>query len=286
MTADYYVAALPVEVMALLLTPELREAAPSMANIDRLKVAWMNGIQFYFAREVPITHGHAIYADLPWALTSVSQRQFWRGVDLSEYGDGRVKGILSVDISDWETPGILYGAPAKECTPEEVKNEVWAQLLAHLDGPTQRALIQAEVLHWFLDPDIEYPNPSECTNLEPLLINTIGSLADRPRAYTEIMNLFLAADYVRTNTDLACMEGANEAARRAVNALLKRTGSEEKPARIWRLEEPAIFRRMKRWDKLVYERGMPHSMPKAVRAVIGQSLRVGRRKRKRQHRAA
>ena len=58
--ADYYVAALPVEKMALLMTPELKEAAPSMANIDKLKVAWMNGMQFYFAHEVPIIHGHAI----------------------------------------------------------------------------------------------------------------------------------------------------------------------------------------------------------------------------------
>jgi uncharacterized protein with NAD-binding domain and iron-sulfur cluster len=35
-----------------------------------------------------------------------------------------------------------------------------------------------------------------------------------------IPNLFLASDYVRTHTDLATMEGANEAARRAVNGLL------------------------------------------------------------------
>ena len=37
-------------------------------------------------------------------------------------------------------------------------------------------------------------------------------------------NLFLAADYVRTYTDLATMEAANEAARRAVNGILKASG--------------------------------------------------------------
>ena len=42
----------------------------------------------------------------------------------------------------------------------------------------------------------------------------------RPEAATAIPNLFLASDYVRTHTDLATMEGANEAARRAVNAIL------------------------------------------------------------------
>ena len=42
---------------------------------------------------------------------------------------------------------------------------------------------------------------------------------------TRIPNLFLASDYVRTHTDLATMEGANEAARRAVNGILDATGS-------------------------------------------------------------
>src|SRR4029453_19338144 len=49
-TADYYVAALPVEVMTSLLTEELKAAAPSIANIGRLLTAGRNGIQFYLAR--------------------------------------------------------------------------------------------------------------------------------------------------------------------------------------------------------------------------------------------
>jgi len=47
--------------------------------------------------------------------------------------------------------------------------------------------------------------------------------------FAEIPNLFLASDYVKTNTDVACMEAANEAARRAVNALLDREGSSAGP---------------------------------------------------------
>jgi uncharacterized protein with NAD-binding domain and iron-sulfur cluster len=265
---DYYVAALPVEVMTALLTPELTQAAPSLANLNRLRTAWMNGIQFYLAHEVPMIHGHAIYADSPWALTSVSQHQFWEGVNLDAYGDGQVGGILSVDISDWETPGLLYGRPAKECTAEEIKNEVWAQILTHLDRPAQQALTASRVLNWSLDPDIQFPNPSQATNLEPLLINTIHSLADRPEAQTEIPNLFLAADYVRTHTDVACMEAANEAARRAVNALLVTAGSDAASAGVWPLVEPALFRRWKEWDQLVFEQGAPHSLSRAVGAAL------------------
>jgi uncharacterized protein with NAD-binding domain and iron-sulfur cluster len=274
-TADYYVAALPVEVMTALLTEDLKRAAPSMANIGRLRTAWMNGIQFYLARRAPIVHGHIVYVDSPWALTSVSQDQFWHSIDLSEYGDGEVKGILSVDISDWETPGLLYGKPARECDPVEIKNEVWLQILAHLDAEGQQQLTRAKIMRWFLDPSIVYPTPSRAVNLEPLLINTVGSLAHRPHAWTEIPNLFLAADYVRTGTDLACMEAANEAARRAANALLDRAESPAPRAAIWPLTEPSIFRRFKEWDRLVFERGERHSWTKAAWAAFRQWLPFG-----------
>jgi uncharacterized protein with NAD-binding domain and iron-sulfur cluster len=269
-TADYYVAALPVEVMTSLLTDDLKAAAPSLANIGRLRTAWMNGIQFYLGRRAPIVNGHIVYCDSPWALTSVSQDQFWGGVDLTEYGDGEVKGILSVDISDWDTPGMLYGRPARECDPVEIKNEVWLQILAHLDADGQRQLKDARIMRWFLDPSIVYPNPSRATNLEPLLINTAGSLADRPHAWTEIPNLFLAADYVRTHTDLACMEAANEAARRAVNALLERAESAAPRVAVWPLTEPALFGRLKEWDRIVFGQGRSHSLPRAVWEAVRQ----------------
>ena len=108
------------------------------------------------------------------------------------------------------------------------------KLSLNVDGAV---ILEDEVLHsWFLDTDIQFDNPDHaCTNMEPLLINRVGTWDDRPEAYTAIPNLFLAADYVRTNTNLATMEGANEAARRAVNAILKQDGSKEKPCEIWEM---------------------------------------------------
>jgi len=74
-------------------------------------------IQFYLSKDEPLVNGHVIYLDSPWALTSISQRQFWNKVELSQYGDGTVNGILSVDISDWEAPGVglasLHGNAAR-----------------------------------------------------------------------------------------------------------------------------------------------------------------------------
>jgi uncharacterized protein with NAD-binding domain and iron-sulfur cluster len=245
-TADHYVAALPVEVMRQLAGPPLRALDPAFARLDRLVTRWMNGVLFYLDRDVPLEHGHAVYIDSEWALTSISQAQFWKDVDLGRYGDGRVQGILSIDVSNWEEPGRRTGKIAMRCTPEEIRREVWGQLVDHLEDE----LDERRVITWFLDPAITFPNPTEAANLEPLLINTAGSWADRPGVTTKLPNLYLAADYVRTNTDLATMEAANEAARRAVNAILERSGSSASRCAIYTLPEPAVLRPARRVDEL------------------------------------
>src|SRR5213078_886974 len=148
-------------------------------------------------------------------------------------------------------PGNFGGRPAMSAVSrEEIKEEVWAQLKAALNGAGDVRLDDGNLVDWFLDPDIHLPNPGTVTNVEPLLINHVGSLAARPEAFTEIGNLFLASDYVRTYTDLATMEGANEAARRAVNGILDATRSRAPRCGVWPLREPAIFKPAQLLDKL------------------------------------
>ena len=253
-TADYYVAALPVEVMTELMTDDLARAAPSLADIDKLETNDMVGIQYLLSEDMPLAHGHELYPDSPWALTSISQQQFWNSYDISEHTDGEIGGVLSVIVSDWNSPGIVYNRPASDCTPEQIKTEVWAQMSNHL---TQEQLDEANIVDWTLPPSIEAVN-GQIQNREPLLINTAGSLRHRPEADTEIGNLVLAADYVRTNTDLACMEGANEAARRATNAIINHAGLRANPCEVWNHPEPSIFKPAKRHDAINYRMGLPH----------------------------
>ncbi len=258
--ADWYVSALPVEKIAGLLTDQLRMADPALAAVDGLSqyVAWMNGIQYYLTREVPVLHGHVLYVDAPWALSSISQSQFWPDVDFASFGDGKVRDSFSVDISDWDTPG-LCGKPARACTREEIAKDVWRQLRASLNtGGVLR--LSDNLLHsWFLDPGIVFDPQTGVTqaNLDPLLVNSAGTWRQRPQAATSLPNLFLASDYVQTNTDLACMEGANEAARRAVNAILERSGSSRPPCQIWSLPEPEVFARWRRDDLARFRQGKP-----------------------------
>src|SRR5204863_4805061 len=135
------------------------------------------------------------------------------------------------------------GKTAKECTSEEIKTEVWEQLKRSLNYGDTVILRDEQLLRFSLDPDIRIRQGLDGTaaNEEPLLVNLVDSWKLRPEAVTRIPNLFLASDYVRTNTDLATMEAANEAARRAVNGILKVSGSNALPCPVWDLHEPEIF---------------------------------------------
>lgn len=262
---DYYVVALPLEILVPevaavrdpswgpdLLTPEMIKADPGLGELHNLETRWMNGVMFYLRKDAPIGHGHTIYIDSEWALTSISQQQFWPDVDLSRRGDGRSKGILSVDVSDWTAPGT-NGKAAMHCNQQEIAREVWTQLREHLNDDRVGELVDGEQPPAFIDPAIEWPNPNRTANLEPLLINTPGSWKWRPEAVTGVENMFLAGDYVRTYTDLATMEGANEAGRRAVNGILEASGSPASPCDVWRLREPLPMAPVRAADRMWLE---------------------------------
>ena len=256
--ADHYVAAVPVERMLPLVSAAVKEADPALADLHRLHTEWMSGLQFFLSEPVPIVHGHLALVDSPWALTAIAQQQFWPHTDLARFGDGRVREVLSVVVADWDTPGTVVRKPARECSREEIRAEVWAQLKAHVNGRGRETLRDAALVDWFLADSIAHRADGTVVNREPLLVNTAGSWQYRPEAVTRIPNLFLAADYVRTHTDIATMEAANEAARRAVNGVLAAAGAAAPPCRIWDLDEPAVFKPLRLLDRRRLERGLPH----------------------------
>jgi 15-cis-phytoene desaturase len=257
-TGNWFVAALPVEALALLLTNDLVRSAPELATIPLLaqNVRWMNGIQYFLNKEVDVIHGHVLYVDSPWAITSISQGQFWRR-PVSDYGDGTAHGILSVDISDWTEPGSFNPAWAMNLDAASIAGEVWDELKRSLNVGGTVVLTDTMKAGWFLDTDIVMPNPHPTINLEPLFINTPSSWALRPKPETSIANFFLASDYVQTSTDLACMEAANEAARRAVNALLLRAKTAAPQCRLFSMEMPALLAPWRCHDKRRFEQREP-----------------------------
>lgn len=285
-TADYYIAAVPLEAAVDLVTPEMASYdEKQIANLRKIKnmrladssavlsdreqaskmTDWMVGIQFFLREDVPLVRGHVFYPDSPWALSSISQAQFWHesglGLFRQRYGNGEVGGVLSVDISDWNQKGTFVRKPAKLCTAEEIRHEVWEQIKRGINAADKNALTDALLYGCNLDQDLEFPaeSPDKPRNTSPLLVHPPGSFHLRPTAETGIHNLMLASDYVQTETILACMEGANEAARRAVRAILRRDGLDEQRCALWDLKEDSLFDRAKQIDEVAFRTGRVRS---------------------------
>jgi len=275
-TADYYIAAMPLEVAVNLISDEMAsfdelsklrvirergyaDSSNVVADGEMKMTDWMVGIQYYLREDVPLVRGHVFFPDSPWALSAISQAQFWalsgEGRLRTRYGDGSAGGILSVDISNWNREGNFIKKPAKHCTREEIKTEVWEQLKAGLRGQNGALLADDLLLdHVNLDQEILFPEDRQGMpqNGCPLLVHPPNSWKLRPKAATGIDNLMLASDYVQNETILACMEGANEAARLAVKAIHEREGGAYNRVNM-PLTEPAIFDRAKEIDRIAYD---------------------------------
>ncbi len=255
-TADHFVSAMPVEHARRTWNARVRAADPRLARCDRLETDWMTGIQFYLTEPTPVIHGHINHIDSPWSITAVSQAQYWSGRNFrADYGDGTVADCLSVDVSEWDRPGILYGKTARQCTREEVAREVWAQMKAGLNDTGRTVLSDAKLHSWFLDPAVELDG-TRASNDEQLLIHPTGTWYHRPEARTAIPNLYLAGDYVAVDIDLATMEGANASARAAVNALLDEEGSAAERCAITPLYRAPEFEALKRQDEIRHRLGL------------------------------
>jgi uncharacterized protein with NAD-binding domain and iron-sulfur cluster len=295
--ADVFFSAVPAEKMASVLSnsPDLLLAAPSLRQIDQLKTAWMvvrppiprlsppgfvtrhltQGAQYYLSSDIQITNGHIGFLQNPWALAAVSQTQFRPHLNLSDMGDGNVKGVLSVTISNWTTPGLyVCTKPAMQCSKDEVLAEVWHQLVHWLDHALNDTLLTAQ----FIDPGVVWSPDAPPTNWSPLLINTVNSWWQRPEAFTEIPNFYIAADYARAPQNVACMETAVQAARIGVNKMIERGGyANMTEAGLFDWEKTnkgegefrVIFGPLRMDDELRFKEGKPNEFCKAPACMDG-----------------
>ncbi|NKY58891.1 hydroxysqualene dehydroxylase [Nocardia flavorosea] len=254
--ADHYICAMPVEKTVPLLNDRILAADPHLAGMRELLTDWMVGIQFYLRRPTEIPEGHIAALGSPWALTALRQAPMWVGDFAGQYGDGSVQECFSVDISDWDTPGILHGRPAKQCTAAEIAAEVWAQLKVWLNTGT--GWLRDEDIHsWHLDPGISWSGGTT-HNETPLLVNTVGSYDHRPYAHCAIPNLFFGGDHVRSHIDLATMESANESGRSAANAIIDAADDPAPHAPVFPLVALPAFEAAKKLDADRFRAGLPH----------------------------
>jgi uncharacterized protein with NAD-binding domain and iron-sulfur cluster len=276
--AEYFVCAMPVGDAARVMPtavigsypmPLFNGSPDSVLQLAKMQ-KWMVGAQFYLKEDVPFVKGHFFLPTSPWALSGVSQNQFWRkqsniGPTLETkdlYGDGSVKGVLSVAISAWDVKDDHPTEPktARECkTPEEVLERTLAQLQKCLGSDLADSNISSKHLDNNVTVTLDAFGVPTWENRFALLVHPPDSRKWRPPAWSAgVPNLMLAADYVDTFTQLATMEGANEAARAAAIAICKATGVAYNGLEPAPLHEESIFDFAKKLDKDRFDDGKDH----------------------------
>jgi hypothetical protein len=197
---------------------------------------------------------------------------------MSCYGDGGLAGILSVDISSCFVPDDDGVRLVDEVSRDGILDRVLRQILVSLT-PTVRRKLERSVFARHLDAEVRV-GPDGVTNAGRLLVHPPGSRHQRPEAILSIPNLFLAADFVRTSMDLASMEGANEAGRRAARGALAHLGLDPAPVEIFSYDGLDNFRRLRAVDDWLHGAGMPHlwdigsRAAGAMRTGLGSVLRA------------
>ena len=237
---DYYLSALPNDALLAVLDAGLLDTAPELQGIERFERAWQNGVMIY-TQSPQVLRMNSFNAH-PWKLTVVSHAEHWGPEhDFARYGTGKARGtiadVLSYVITEWNTPGPATGKAARDCSPDEIYEELCTasetdlSVVANFDrsdhvsfpGPEGgRRCIVDDGLRYDATGSRIVANDDTVVNYPP------GSVHTMPHATTKIGNLFLASTYCFNEFGCcATMEGANETGRRAADALLQAVGADE-----------------------------------------------------------
>lgn len=223
--ADLYVLATPLEGTQAILraSPQAVLGCSQLAKalaIPSSATRWMVGLQLLLRdRDRPWTRGHVAFADSPWGVTAVSQHQLWSQEYRERITRAGGAGLLSLIVTEWETPRDSEAPRARDLTRPEIIREVVRQVASCRDLQQNPMLRASDVLAHHIDEDVRF-GPRVESNGSPLLIHPPGLWARRPSVVTGYDNLVLAGDYVQNPMDLATMEGANATGRMAANRLL------------------------------------------------------------------
>jgi hypothetical protein len=220
--------------------------------------------------------GQVYHPNSAWGLTTVSQARFWDEKMDWEHG---YRGVLSVIIADWGEPAKRTGSSAngksaRECSPQELAEEVWAQVKDGLQGP--RPLVTRtgggefndcpEPIYWHLDDNIQYDKEGY-KNASPFHIQPPGKWQGLPGelgegGYSVENGIAICGMFTKTYTRIPSMEAANESARHAVNAILRHSQyrATNTPCDVWNPEDREIddFAWLKEWDARLKARGQAH----------------------------
>jgi uncharacterized protein with NAD-binding domain and iron-sulfur cluster len=216
--ADYYLFAVPIEVLHQLLPKKFTTKIPILEELSKSTYA-LNGIQLYLKGHYSIINGLSRYSDSAWDLSAnLENTVLWPKTKLKH----PVKAVLSVAVANWGTVGVLYNKPITECSPDEIIDELVAQMGCHRTVKLTRKNIH----RYHIDSCLVFSEDKSriIANNGKLYCVRAGRPLDEPRSDTPITNLFIAGDFVATGMHNGTMESANISGKLAANEIMKRAG--------------------------------------------------------------
>ncbi len=125
-------------------------------------------------------------------------------------------------------PGILYNKPFIKCSKDEIKEEVWNQILksyncSKIATKNGEKLGQAKILLFYMWDSFYFDDKKKEIDVsEPKFSNNINSLKYQPDHLTEIPNFLFATGYTKTDRYIYSMESAAEAGTLCANEIIRK----------------------------------------------------------------
>ena len=255
-TADAYVLAIPYQ--------HLNRLVPSLGLPQKNHREWSFSYQFYL-REIPSellkNQTFTLVLDSPWKLIYlVESNPLWKDVALRP----DAQGILSITLSNVNTPGLLTNKPLHQCTDDDVKAELLHQIGFKYPELIIEARLDATVAYI---PEEQYQQYKEAfTGWDSFPPNAQGyrwlteSTLFIPEATdnsaisvkTCLPNLFLAGEFIYTSYRTPTMEQANESGKQCAASICQYFNRLYDRVDLKRPEPP--FRSIRLIDKLLYRK--------------------------------
>ncbi|MEK6809685.1 MAG: FAD-dependent oxidoreductase [Nanoarchaeota archaeon] len=271
--ADYYVCALPIESIAKIVSDNAQfSAVPTLKNTVKLAEKCRQiqlSVQIFLDQKIiyPSKEKIILYLpDTPWSLIIEPQDIVWGRTYCT---DKNVKTVLSVGICQTDQPGILYHKPFIKCSKDEIKKEVWSQILrsyrfSSIAIKNKDKLDKANIVLFYMWDSFYFDDKKKEIDVwEPKFSNNIDSLRYQPDHATEIPNFLFATGYTKTKRYIYSMESAAEAGTLCANEIIGRynqkSGKSLPLTKIYPYFGSTLFLKpLILIDALLYKLGLPH----------------------------
>jgi len=257
---DYYIFSIPVEQLNNIINKNNDLLKGDLININKLTNTCLHmqvSFQLYFNKSISIGKDKNAFllVDSPWDLIILMYDKIYLETELCK-NLPNVKGGWSVAVCTAYKNGLLFKKPFYECTYDEIKEEIWYQLINSkeltetIKNNNNFSLNKDLIVKWSpMWNSFYYDN--QIKTLEPKFTNNKGSLNLRPSFKSPFNNMYISTAYIKETIDIFSMEAACIAGNNVSKDILLKENIDTNIKPTIR-ERPLLFLPFRLLDKLLF----------------------------------